>query len=137
MILYRPGFEETPSKIEDLIDKTDKLYLLYVKSSIISLCPDRRDSIDLEQQLSLNSSFIEDIEEFKEIPQRSKKKKHSLLKRTTSEPRLNNLEIQSKEVVDNDIKYSNKQLDELDNPYNELYFYIFENVLCEYIESFI
>jgi hypothetical protein len=124
MILYRPGFEETPSHIENLIEKTDKLFSLYVKSSVISLCLDNKQ-IDPKQ----NSLLIEEEEETK-----CERKKISLLKRTTSEPRLCDIEVQSKEIVDSDIKLS-KQDDELDNPYNELYFYIFENVLTEYIIS--
>jgi hypothetical protein len=122
MILYRPGFEETPSQIENLIEKTDKLYSLYVKSSIISPRPDT----ELNGLSPQSSLFIEEEESKTEG-----KRKTSLLKRTTSEPRLCDLEVQSKEIVDSDVGL-NKQADELDNPYNDLYFYIFENVLSEY-----
>jgi hypothetical protein len=127
MVLYRPGFEETPSPIENLIEKTDKLYSLYVNSSIISLVPgDRKDPT----QIDLSITQV-DEEETKDD---RKSRKTSLLKRSTSEPRLCEFEVQSKEVVDNNIKF-NKQIEELDNPYNEQYFYIFENVLSEYIRN--
>jgi hypothetical protein len=121
MILYRPGFEDTPSQIETLIEKADKLYSLYEKSSIITLYPETKEPD--EYYISENSIFID------EETKTEGKRKTTLLRRTTSEPRLTYKEIQSKENVD-------KTHDELDNPYNELYFYIFQNLLNEYIDKF-
>jgi hypothetical protein len=134
MILYRPGFEETPSRVEMLLDETDKLYSLYEKSSIISLCPSQLENNSDGVYITENSIFIDEEETKAETSCRHRKT--SLLKRTTSEPRLTYREIQSKEFVDNDINVTKDTKDEFDNPYNELYFYIFENVLSEYIHKF-
>ncbi len=85
------------------------------------------------------------------------KKKNSLLKRTASEPKLSkiestidvcktdgNLEDNKINVKIDKVKYKDKQgmnankefyLGEIDSPYNQIFFYNFENILTDYIQN--
>ena len=142
MLLYRPGFEETPSEIELLVEKTDKIYLLYARNNITiehkyHLLNDEYKGLGPEVVQSDNLGTIEEIKEDSKsqidlIINQSQKRKSSLLKRSTSEPRLNKLD--SENMKSAEIQINKPKLeDPCDDPYNEAYFHIFENMLNDYL----
>lgn len=143
MLIYRPGFEESPSEIELLVEKTDKIYLLYARNNITiehkyHLLNDEYIGLGADVvQISDNSYTIEEIPEDSKSPidliiSQSQKRKSSLLKRSTSEPRLNKLDSENTKSVE--IKINKiKSEDICDDPYNEAYFHIFENMLNDYL----
>jgi hypothetical protein len=141
MLLYRPGFEETPSEIENLIEKTDKIYLLYERNNIkIDYIPNNDEYKDLG--ISKTNETFYTIEENKEdskssvemLINDSYRRKSSLLKRSTSEPKLNKMDSDSVKSIEIKVEKS-KLEDSIDDPYNEAYFHIFENILNDHILS--
>lgn len=203
MILFRPQFNDTPSEVELMMEKTNKLCSLYSDSKILKFKTVSTDKYSLlnivknsNEAFSGNNfgdnndlNFIieeENKDEEKidtqpvvinlgEEPEKEghphvhsnvhlnlNRKKHSLLKRTASEPKLAKINSGSdlisfnietikpsafevgKEIVTkgrtrtNNSIHKGKKLhveeqDEFDSPFNELYFYTFENVLIEFL----
>jgi len=132
-IFYQTDYKhETPSHIERIIEKADSL------CSIMRI--DKRLRI-----FSVNSKKDDDEEEENINFKRSGKKKTSLLKRTTSLPKLNDFDKDDDEYTNLGHKEKNKKGGNRNNsvhkemvfdiPFNEMYFHHFEAFLIDLIRK--
>ena len=117
-LMYKLDYKnDSPSQIEILIEKTD------------NLCSIMR----VDKRLRIFS-----VNEEKEDAVQVKRRKMSLLKRTTSEPKLNQLddddESENLKPKDN-VKLKRDDDIVFDSPYNEMYFHHFEAFLIELIKK--
>lgn len=117
-LMYKLDYKnDSPSQIEILIEKTD------------NLCSIMR----VDKRLRIFS-----VNEEKEDVVQVKRRKMSLLKRTTSEPKLNQLddddESENLKPKDN-VKLKRDDDIVFDSPYNEMYFHHFEAFLIELIKK--
>ena len=119
-LMYKLDYKnDSPSQIELLIEKTD------------NLCSIMR----IDKRLRIFS--VNDKNDAENAAPIGRKRKMSLLRRTTSEPKLDQLGYSDTENLQADNKSKYKGEDELifDSPYNEMYFHHFEAFLVELIKK--
>ena len=145
-------------EIEELKDELKNENLKEFNSIIENdnIIEEQIEEIDINDSIKCLNSEHED--EFIGV---NRKKKNSLLKRTASEPRLTKMES-TNEMVENSIdlktqyktlniedklnrktfkdkfnthKDSTDEQDDIDSPYNQIFFHNFENVLSDFIQN--
>ena len=119
-LMYKLDYKnDSPSQIELLIEKTD------------NLCSIMR----IDKRLRIFS--VNDKKDAENSAPIGRKRKMSLLRRTTSEPKLDQLGYSDTENLQAADKSKNKGEDEIifDSPYNEMYFHHFEAFLVELIKK--
>ena len=139
-LMYKTDYKnDSPSQVELLIQKTDRLTseMKVDKRLRIFSASDEKEMLGLGDDVTNGES-----------KSNAKKRKLSLLKRTTSDCQLDKLlendeeEIDSKEKRSNNKKKSlkkdkDKENEEIvfDSPFNQMYFYHFEAFLIEFLKK--